>query len=1170
MNEPKETKLRLGIRDRLGKMKEKLSSSASKTRLANTTPSMSTPPAENPALSHNVDVQPIKQPATQGVSSNNAHLVGQGTETGEIAIDGPNGLDSVANCDPTVAEQVLRPIREVWDEAYEDLRAEDEDLITKYEDRLRESVYGGLASTLGKMQKQDLMKTVVDHKLEQYKADTWKVKALGEEFLVKDMAKPLVGITKWADKYVSEALTSNPLASFGWAGVMVFLPLLLNPSAQEKALLEGLASVSDVLVRSTMQENLYFRRWEANADKNDRADFMPSHKGYRDTLKALYIQVLKYQATSVCYFTRNGGLRILADMVKWHAWEDMLKDVQKQDEAMCRTYDRLSDVKIEEEFEKLDKRHEQMVEIFNSGFDDVAALREAVERAQRDRERTELLDWLSSVDPSLNYNNARTKHENGTGDWLIRNNDDFDSWKVAPNSLMWLNGKAGSGKSVLSSSVISHLEEAYRGDPQVALAYFYFSFNDEQKQTAVGMIESIIKQICCCRPDTPLSVKALGDLKARGHRPDLKTLQKTLIESLRGFSRVFVIIDALDECPDTELNHDREVLLACLAAIHEKSSKNMHMFLTSRREKDIEGSIYSPGTEAFKWDIDLLAIQPAIDHDIGLFIDCTLSSRIYNSWPPELKAEARTELIAKSDGMFQYIACQFEALRTLKGETKIRKALHDLPKGLDATYDRMLERIDPADQKQVARVLEWLSFSLRPLLLEEVAEIFILDPNSEVPFDEENRLLPGAVLDYLCGLVTVVPRHIHKNRYDCEHYARRGKDVVEIRLAHFSIKEYLECGRMSSMISTAFGIKETNAHMHITESCLAYHLYLSKTVVATKKLVRQYQLWEYVVEYWPKHLDVISTANCTPSITERALEVFTRDSQGLLNMTRIRGSDHPIHAPYWTTTADELFPPPLYHACSIGALQLTELILEVDNASMVDEISHKSGHGFALQAAAYHRHEAIVRLLLEKGADVNVQGGKYGNALQAAAYNGRESIVQLLLDKGAEVNAQGGDYKNALQAAAIYGWESIVQLLLDNGAEVNAQGGQYGNALQVAARSESESIVQLLLDKGADINAKGGSYGNAVQAAVIGIRWEIAELLLLHGAAVDSPGPEWEELLARMERRWGRSDASRLRKFQENPTVEGLAQIRKEEEDSQRKAEEDRAKMRRERRRVEA
>ena len=58
-----------------------------------------------------------------------------------------------------------------------------------------------------------------------------------------------------------------------------------------------------------------------------------------------------------------------------------------------------------------------------------------------------------------------------------------------------------------------------------------------------------------------------------------------------------------------------------------------------------------------------------------------------------------------------------------------------------------------------------------------------------------------------------------------------------------------------------------------------------------------------------------------------------------------------------------------------------------------------------------------MKLLLDRGANVNAQGGQHGNALQAASYGGHEKVVELLLDKGADVNAQGGAYYgNALQA----------------------------------------------------------------------------------------------------------------------------------------------------------
>jgi ankyrin repeat protein len=61
-----------------------------------------------------------------------------------------------------------------------------------------------------------------------------------------------------------------------------------------------------------------------------------------------------------------------------------------------------------------------------------------------------------------------------------------------------------------------------------------------------------------------------------------------------------------------------------------------------------------------------------------------------------------------------------------------------------------------------------------------------------------------------------------------------------------------------------------------------------------------------------------------------------------------------------------------------------------------------------------------VRLLLDKGANVNAQGGDFGNALQAASSNGYKAVVGRLLDKGANVNA--------LQAPLYIGKDSIRRL----------------------------------------------------------------------------------------------------------------------------------------------
>ena len=194
----------------------------------------------------------------------------------------------------------------------------------------------------------------------------------------------------------------------------------------------------------------------------------------------------------------------------------------------------------------------------------------------------------------------------------------------------------------------------------------------------------------------------------------------------------------------------------------------------------------------------------------------------------------------------------------------------------------------------------------------------------------------------------------------------------------------------------------------------------------------------------------------------------------------------------------------------IGKIQGIQLLL--DKGADVNAQSGK--YGSALQAAALSGSIGAVQLLLDKGADVNAQGGEYGSALQVAAHSGRIRAIQLLLGKGADVNAQGGKYgSSALQAVAHSGSIEAIQLLLGKGADVNAQGGEYGSALQAAAYRGNIEVIQLLLDRGADVNAQDGKYGSALQAAAYPGNIEAIQLLLDKGADVNAQGGEYGSAL---------------------------------------------------------
>jgi hypothetical protein len=67
-------------------------------------------------------------------------------------------------------------------------------------------------------------------------------------------------------------------------------------------------------------------------------------------------------------------------------------------------------------------------------------------------QRKGILQWLKGPDPSTNHNSARKKHEQGTGDWLLRS-DQFDRWRNGDRHIMWLCGIPGAGKTILRCAI---------------------------------------------------------------------------------------------------------------------------------------------------------------------------------------------------------------------------------------------------------------------------------------------------------------------------------------------------------------------------------------------------------------------------------------------------------------------------------------------------------------------------------------------------------------------------------------------------------------------------------------------------------------------------------------------------------------------------------------------
>lgn len=94
----------------------------------------------------------------------------------------------------------------------------------------------------------------------------------------------------------------------------------------------------------------------------------------------------------------------------------------------------------------------------------------------------------------------------------------------------------------------------------------------------------------------------------------------------------------------------------------------------------------------------------------------------------------------------------------------------------------------------------------------------------------------------------------------------------------------------------------------------------------------------------------------------------------------------------------------------------------------------------ALQLAANHGNDAIVRLLLEQNVDMNQSSHYIGTPLHEAARKGYKTIVWLLLDKKADVNSEHYFHGSPLSLAIRNKHEGVVRLLLENGAFVDGGG----------------------------------------------------------------------------------------------------------------------------------
>lgn len=164
------------------------------------------------------------------------------------------------------------------------------------------------------------------------------------------------------------------------------------------------------------------------------------------------------------------------------------------------------------------------------------------------KEDLEILDWLTSVDYGPQQSDYLGRRQPATGNWLLKS-DKFQSWLATSKQTLFCPGIPGAGKTILTSIVVDFLNSRFDIDSDIGIAYIYCNFQRQHEQKIDDLLASVLKQLSQCRSSIPESVKILYDRhKTRRTRPSLDEIAGHLQSVAAMYSRVFIIVDALDEC----------------------------------------------------------------------------------------------------------------------------------------------------------------------------------------------------------------------------------------------------------------------------------------------------------------------------------------------------------------------------------------------------------------------------------------------------------------------------------------------------------------------------------------------------------------------------------------------------------------------------------------------
>ncbi|KAH0592783.1 hypothetical protein MHUMG1_09428 [Metarhizium humberi] len=650
------------------------------------------------------------------------------------------------------------------------------------------------------------------------------------------------------------------------------------------------------------------------------------------------------------------------------------------------------------------------------------------------QEHFQVLEWITPLSFGPQQNDNLQKRLAGTGKWLL-DSDKFRRWINGSNQTLFCPGIPGAGKTTLSAMVIDHLEKSFQGDTTIGLAYIYFNFRSDHK--AGDLVKSLLKQLSQPFSALPDAVKGLYKRhKDKVPGPDYPEILETLQLVATMYSKLFLVVDALDECPTSDCC--RDTFISEILALQAATGANI--FATSRHVPEI--------TEKFMGALSL-EIR-ANDGDVRKYVEDHISDM---EFPVDtgLSETIKTVIVEAVDGRFLLAQLYLQSLADTINPAQMKRTLNEFRDRHKRTgeeekddilykaYNDAMIRInkqEPYCKKFAKRTISWISCAKRPLKTEEL-QVALAVKADDTPINQENYT-PIEFMVYVCGgLVTV------------------DEKSNIIRLVHHTTQEYLE---------QYLGDWVPAAQEDIATTCLRY---LSSDVFdedfcpSERSLRSKLDLnpfYDYAARNWGHHVRV------APKVDDRQVLKFLR------NEAKVRGAHQAMYpSDYWIYDAyseenqdDSRKVTGLHLAADFGLEKMTRLLLEEKRNPHLWDIFDMSPLCYAVRSG----HKGVVSLLLAtKGSCPNLNITDQRMVLSGTRESGEKASAEMPFVVSARYPEVRNSFlqQNILSLAAEYGHKEVVDVLIK--AENIDLNSEYSpNPLLYAAGKGHVGVVELLLD----------------------------------------------------------------------------------------------------------